>query len=78
MKHLVEHIARALVDYPDQVVVQQVETERSMVLELRVDPADIGKVIGKQGKIVKAIRTVVGAAAVKANKRVMVEIVRNG
>lgn len=75
MKELVEFIAKALVDYPDQVNVQQVEGERSIILELRVAPEDMGKVIGKQGRIAKAIRTVVNAAAVKDNKRVMVEII---
>ncbi|MEW5920691.1 MAG: KH domain-containing protein [Bacillota bacterium] len=75
MKEIVEYIARALVDYPEQVDVQQVEGERSIILELRVAPEDMGKVIGKQGRIAKAIRTVVNAAAVKENKRVMVEII---
>jgi len=76
MKELLEYIATALVDEPDQVNVQQVESERLIVLELRVAPGDMGKVIGKQGRIAKAIRTVVNAAAVKDNKRVVVEIVQ--
>jgi len=76
MKQLLEHIAKALVDEPDQVNVQQVESERLIVLELRVASEDMGKVIGKQGRIAKAIRTVVNAAAVKENKRVVVEIVQ--
>ncbi len=76
MKTLLEQIARALVDQPDQVDVQLVESERLIVLELRVAPDDMGKVIGKQGRIAKAIRTVVNAAAVKENKRVVVEIVQ--
>ncbi len=76
MKELLEYIAIALVDEPDQVNVQQVESERLIVLELRVAPGDMGKVIGKQGRIAKAIRTVVNAAAVKENKRVVVEIVQ--
>ncbi len=75
MKHLVEHIARALVDYPDQVDVRQVEGEQSVILEIRVAPDDMGKVIGKRGRIAKAIRTVAGAAALKDKKRVMVEII---
>ncbi|MFY9113764.1 MAG: KH domain-containing protein [Dethiobacteria bacterium] len=75
MKELVEYIAKSLVDYPEQVDVQQVEGERSIILELRVAPEDMGKVIGKQGRIAKAIRIVVGAAAIKENKRVMVEII---
>lgn len=76
MRELVEYIAKALVDYPEQVDVKQVEGEHSIILELRVAPEDMGKVIGKQGRIAKAIRTVVSAAAVKENKRVMVEIVQ--
>lgn len=76
MKQLLEHIAKALVDEPDQVDVQQVESERLIILELRVASDDMGKVIGKQGRIAKAIRTVVNAATVKENKRVVVEIVQ--
>lgn len=76
MKQLLEHIAKAMVDDPDQVSVQQVESERLIILELKVAPEDMGKVIGKQGRIAKAIRTVVNAAAVKENKRVVVEIVQ--
>ena len=76
MKELVELIAKSLVDYPEQVDVKQVEGEHSVILELRVAPDDMGKAIGKQGRIAKAIRTVVNAAAVKDKKRVMVEIVQ--
>lgn len=76
MRELVEYMARSLVDNPDQVDVTQVEGERSLILELRVAPEDMGKIIGKQGRIAKAIRTVVNAAAVKENKRVMVEIIQ--
>ncbi len=76
MKELVEYIAKALVDYPEQVDVKQVEGERSIILELRVAAEDMGKVIGKQGRIAKAIRTVVNAAATKENKRIMVEIIQ--
>jgi uncharacterized protein len=76
VKELVEFIAKALVDHPDQVEVQQVEGEHSVILELRVAPDDMGKVIGKQGRIAKAIRTVVNAAAIKEKKRVMVEIIQ--
>ncbi|HOB28899.1 MAG: KH domain-containing protein [Dethiobacteria bacterium] len=75
MKQMLEQIAKALVDYPDQVEVRLLEDERGITLELQVSPDDMGKVIGKQGRIVKAIRTVVNAAAVKENKRVLVEVV---
>ncbi len=75
MKMLLEHIAKALVDFPEQVSVNQVDSERMIALELKVAPEDMGKVIGKQGRIAKAIRTVISAAAVKENKRVVVEIV---
>ncbi|MCX7710383.1 MAG: KH domain-containing protein [Clostridia bacterium] len=76
MKELLETIARSLVDYPDEVSVNEVEGERSLILELRVSKDDMGKVIGKQGRIAKAIRTVVKAAAVKEDKRVVVEILQ--
>lgn len=76
MKELLETIAKALVDYPDDVFVNEVEGERSMILELTVSKDDMGKVIGKQGRIAKAIRTVVKAAAIKENKRVSVEILQ--
>ena len=76
MKELLEVIARNLVDNPDAVTVKEVQGERSLVLELKVAPDDMGKVIGKQGRIAKAIRTVVKAAATKANIRVVVEIVQ--
>jgi len=72
---LVEYIAKALVDHPENVTVNQVEGEQSIILELKVDPEDMGKVIGKQGRIAKAIRTVVKAAAAKDGKRVVVEII---
>ncbi|MDA8096676.1 MAG: KH domain-containing protein [Desulforudis sp.] len=75
MKELVEILARSLVDQPDEVKVSVVEQEKSVVIELRVAPEDMGKVIGKQGRIAKAIRTLVKAAAIKQRKRVTVEIV---
>lgn len=75
MKELVEILAKALVDQPEKVVVDLVEKDKSIVIELRVAQEDMGKVIGKQGRIAKAIRTVVKAAAVKHNKKVIVEIV---
>lgn len=75
MKELVEVIAKALVDYPEEVVVTETENERSIVLELRVAQSDMGKVIGKQGRIAKSIRAVVKAAAAKSDKKVVVDIV---
>lgn len=76
MKELVEAIAKALVDFPDEVVVNEVISEQTIILELKVSPEDMGKVIGKQGRIAKALRTVVKAAATKDNKRVLVEIIQ--
>ncbi len=76
MKELLESIAKALVDYPDEVSVNEVEGEKSLILELKVSKEEMGKVIGKQGRIAKAIRTVVKAAAVKEDKRVVVEIIQ--
>ncbi|SHK87280.1 KH domain-containing protein [Desulforamulus aeronauticus] len=75
MKELVEILAKALVDQPEQVEVTTVEKERSVVVELRVAPEDMGKVIGKQGRIARAIRSVVKAAATKQRKKVVVEII---
>ena len=75
MKDLVEVIAKALVKNPDQVSVTTIEDHGITVLELRVAPDDMGKVIGKQGRIAKALRTVVKAGAARENKKVAVEIV---
>ncbi len=74
MKELVEVIAGALVDNPEEVVVTETEDDKEIVLSLKVAPADMGKVIGKQGKIAKAIRTVVRAAGSKSDKKIMVDI----
>ena len=76
MKELLETIVNALVDNPEEISVNEVEGEKSLILELRVAPDDMGKVIGKQGRIAKAIRTVMKAAAVKEDKRVVVEIIQ--
>lgn len=74
MKELVEVIAKALVDDPDAVIVKEVEGEGSTVIELKVAAEDMGKIIGKQGRIAKAIRTVVKAASTKTGKHIVVEI----
>lgn len=74
MKELVEVIAKALVNHPEEVEVTETETERETVLELKVAPSDMGKVIGKQGRIAKAIRSVVKVAASKEDKRVTLDI----
>ena len=76
MKELVLTVAKALVNEPDQVEVNETEDERTITLELKVAPDDMGKIIGKQGRIAKAIRTVVKAAATKESKRVVVEIIQ--
>ena len=75
MKELVEVIAKALVDNPDEVVVAEKGSGKNITVELHVAPADMGKVIGKQGRIAKAIRAVVKAASVNDNKKVNVEII---
>ena len=75
MKELVETIAKALVDSPDEVVVTESETEREIVLQLHVAQEDMGKVIGKQGKIAQSIRTVMKAVAGKKDKKVNVEFI---
>lgn len=75
MKEIVEIIAKALVDHPEQVVVEEKDEDRMTVFELHVAQEDMGKVIGKQGRIAKAMRTVVKAAATRENQRVTVEII---
>ncbi len=74
MKDLVEQIAKVLVDNPDEVKVQAIEGEQVTVLELRVSPDDLGKVIGKQGRTARSIRTILNAAGVKLKKRYTLEI----
>ena len=74
MKHLLEVIAKALVDQPDEVTVIEREIEDALILELHVAPGDMGKVIGKQGRIAKAIRTVVKASVDKGDKKIVVDI----
>lgn len=76
MKELVEVIAKALVDYPDQVVVTEEDTEKALIISLKVADDDMGKVIGKQGRIAKSIRSVVKAAASKDDKKVVVDIIQ--
>ncbi|MBE5807908.1 MAG: KH domain-containing protein [Clostridiales bacterium] len=75
MDELVRYIAKSIVDKPDAVQVNQVETDEEITVELRVDPDDMGKVIGKQGRIAKAIRTVVKAATPRDSKPCYVEII---
>lgn len=75
MEELVKYIARNLVDHPEEVKTKVIEGERQIVIELNVAPDDMGKVIGKQGRIAKAIRTVVKAATVKEGKKYVVDIV---
>lgn len=75
IKELVEQIARALVDHPDQVKVNEVAGEKSSVVELTVAKDDLGKVIGKQGRTAKAIRTILTAASTKLKKRTVLEII---
>ncbi len=73
-KELVEYIAKSLVDDPSAVIVNMVEGEKSTILELKVSEGDIGKVIGKHGRIAKAIRTILSASSTKSGKRVVLEI----
>ncbi len=73
-RELVEYIAKALVDDPDGVEVNMIEGEKSTILELKVSPDDVGKVIGKHGRIAKAVRTVLAAVSTRTGKRVVLEI----
>jgi predicted RNA-binding protein YlqC (UPF0109 family) len=75
MKQLIEDIAKALVDIPEEVAINEVEGEQTTVLELKVAPSDLGKVIGKQGRTARSIRTILGAAGMKLNRRFTLEII---
>jgi predicted RNA-binding protein YlqC (UPF0109 family) len=74
MKQLIEDIAKALVDIPEEVSVREVQGEQVTVLELKVAPSDLGKVIGKQGRTARSVRTILGAAGMKLNRRFTLEI----
>jgi len=74
MKQLIEDIAKALVDLPEEVVINVIEGEQTTVLELKAAPSDLGKVIGKQGRTARSIRTILGAAGMKLNRRFTLEI----
>jgi uncharacterized protein len=75
MQELVEYLAKGLVDKPDEVRVERVERDGSIVLELHVAPDDVGKVIGRQGRIARALRTIVRASGARSNERALLEIV---
>ncbi|MCX6356509.1 MAG: KH domain-containing protein [Candidatus Aureabacteria bacterium] len=75
MKEFIEYVVKALVDNPNEVSVTQIDGEKTVIFELRCNESDIGKVIGKQGRTIKAIRTLLGSAAAKADVRAMLEIV---
>jgi predicted RNA-binding protein YlqC (UPF0109 family) len=75
VEELVEYLARGLVDQPDEVHVERLERDGAIVLELRVAPDDVGKVIGRQGRIVRALRTLVRASGARSNERALLEIV---
>jgi hypothetical protein len=74
LKELIEHIARALVDQPEKVEVKEIAGEKTLIYEMRVGPGDLGKVIGKEGRTAKAIRSIIAAAAMKVGKRAQLEI----
>ncbi|MBE0460684.1 MAG: KH domain-containing protein [Candidatus Aminicenantes bacterium] len=78
MKELVELIAKSLVDNPDKVQVSQLDGEQSSIIELKVAPEDVGKVIGKHGRNVQAIRVIIGAAGMKLKKRFILELIEKG
>lgn len=74
MKELVEYIVRSLVDNPDEVRVQETRSEKVTILELRVAPSDVGKVIGRQGRIIKSVRAILNSVATKENKKAILEV----
>ena len=75
MKELLEYLVKAIVDVPEEVSVMEVEGEKAVVYEIKVNVSDVGKVIGKHGRIINAIRTIVRAAAVKEGKKVSIELI---
>jgi predicted RNA-binding protein YlqC (UPF0109 family) len=75
LKNLMEYVSKALVDIPDRVEVTEIEGEQTTVLELKVDKSDLGKVIGKQGRTARALRTILNAASTKLRKRSVLEII---
>ena len=75
MKELIEYVVKTLVDHPDDLRITEIEGERTIVFELRCHPEDVGKVIGKSGKTVGAIRTLLGTVAARQNRRAMLEVV---
>lgn len=75
LKTLIEYVAKALVDMPDHVEVNEIEGEQTTVIELKVDKSDLGKVIGKQGRTARALRTILNAASTKLRKRSVLEII---
>jgi predicted RNA-binding protein YlqC (UPF0109 family) len=77
VKELVEFIVKSLVDKPESVRIEEVEGEKASIIELRVDNGDLGKVIGKQGRTAKAIRTIINASGVKSGKKVVLEILED-
>jgi len=77
VKELVEIVCKSLVDNPDQVAVTQIDGEQTTILELRVHPSDLGKVIGKQGRTARAIRTILAASGMKQRRRYNLEIIEN-
>lgn len=77
MKQLVETVCKALVDNPDEVKVTQIDGEQTTILELRVNQSDLGKVIGKQGRTARAVRTILAAAGMKQRRRFNLEIIEN-
>jgi len=74
MKQLVEYMAKALVDHPDKVEVKEIVGEKTLIYEVRVGDGDLGKIIGKEGRTAKAIRSIIAAAAMKQGKRAQLEI----
>jgi len=77
MKSFIEYVVKALVDFPDEVDIREVEGERAVVFELRLNKSDIGKVIGKQGRTIQSLRTLVNSAIARQGKRAMVEIIED-
>jgi predicted RNA-binding protein YlqC (UPF0109 family) len=78
LEELVEYLLKLIVDFPDKLIIKKIERENVTILEIIADPTDLGKIIGKQGRVIKSLRTVINAATIKEKKRTIIEISEEG
>ena len=78
MEELVEYLLKLIVDFPEKLIIKKIEQENITILEITADPIDLGKIIGKQGRVIKSLRTIINAATIKEKKRIIIEISEEG